>query len=261
MAPPFVLESSHADFSLTNSLACARASLLAYSDEATAIATANDWGFDCVKALARGPNYAIVLCNRSDIVVAFRGTDAWNDWLTNLNILYKRSPLGSGFVHRGFMKATASFWPELQQHLVKIRDNDQRIVFTGHSLGGALALLASLKCHFDDGLPISGLYTFGQPPIGTVAFSLRFREQCPFRLYRFVNQTDAVAAAPIITLLDHVGEVRYFDTAGKLWEGDPPWRTRLLDQIRAPHLHGGLSQFGAHSMKDYVDLIARSLST
>ena len=98
---PFVLESSHADFSLINSLACARASLLAYSDEATAIATANDWGFDCVKSLSRGPNYAIALCNRDDIVVAFRGTDAWNDWLTNLNILYKRSPIGAGFVHRG----------------------------------------------------------------------------------------------------------------------------------------------------------------
>ena len=256
---PFVLEPSHAVFSLINSLACARASLLAYSDEATAIATANGWGFDSVKALSRGPNHVIVLCNREHILVAFRGTDGLSDWFTNLNILYKRSPLGAGFVHRGFMKATASFWPDLQQHILKMRDNDQRIVFTGHSLGGALALLASLKCHFSDGLPIAGLYTFGQPPIGTVAFSLKFRERCPFRLYRFVNQTDAVSAAPIITLLDHVGEVRYFDTEGTLWEGKPPWRTRFADSIRAPRLHGGLAQFGAHSMKDYVDLIATRL--
>ena len=72
---PFVLEPSHADFSLINSLACARASLLAYSDEATATATAKDWGFDCVKSLTRGPNHAIVLCNREHILVAFRGTD------------------------------------------------------------------------------------------------------------------------------------------------------------------------------------------
>lgn len=257
---PFVLDASRADFSLINSLACARASLLAYSDDATAGATARTWGFDSVETLTRGPNHALVLGSRDHVLVAFRGTDGWNDWFTNLNILYKRSPLGRGYVHRGFMKATASFWPDLLQHILKIRDNGQPIVFTGHSLGGALALLAALKSHFEDGLPIAGLYTFGQPPIGTVAFCIGFRERCPFRLYRFVNQTDAVSGAPIITLLEHVGEVRYFDTAGALWEGDPPWRTRMADHWRAPRLHGGLSQFGAHSMKDYIDLITSRIA-
>ena len=195
-----------------------------------------------------------MFCNCEMILIAFRGTDRLNDWLTNLNIFYKRSPFG--FVHCGFMKAVASFWPDLMQHILEIRNNDQLIWFTGHSLGGALAVLASIKVYFENGLQIAGSYTFGQPRVGTVSFCLNFDKQCPYRLYRFVNHTDAVSDAPMITLLEHVGAVRYFDTAGALWEGEPPWRVSLADHWRAPRLHGGLSQFGAHSMKNYVDLIA-----
>lgn len=253
----FAFEAQRSDFSLINALACARVSHLAYGDDAMVSATARDWGFDGVKPLTRGSNFAIALCNREIVLVAFRGTDKWNDWLTNLNIFYKRSPLG--FVHRGFMKAAVSFWPNLAQQIRNMRDNDQCVWFTGHSLGGALAVLASVKAHFEDGISIAGVYTFGQPPIGTTSFGLGFEKRSPYRLYRFINHTDAVSSAPIITLLEHVGEVRYFDTAGILWEGEPPWRVSLADHVRAPGLHGGLSQFKAHLMKDYVDLIAAKI--
>jgi triacylglycerol lipase len=249
----FTFEAHQADFSLINALACAHASHLAYSEETAVTTTARDWGFDSVKALTRGPNFAILLSNGEIILIAFRGTDKWNDWLTNLNIFYKRSPLG--FVHRGFMKAAISFWPDLAQQILSMRDNDQHVWFTGHSLGGALAVLASVKAHFEDGISIAGVYTFGQPPIGTVSFGMGFTKRCPYRLYRFINHTDAVSSAPIITLLEHVGEIRYFDSSGTLWEGEPPWRVSLADHVRAPCLHGGLSQFKAHLMKDYIDLI------
>jgi triacylglycerol lipase len=238
----FAFELRQTDFSLINSLACARASLLAYSDDAMVTATASDWGFDSAKPFTKDSNYVIVLCNREIILVAFRGTDRLNDWLTNLNVLYKRSSLG--FVHRGFMKAVASFWPDLTHHILEIRNNDQRIWSTGHSLGGALALLASIKAYFENGLPIAGLYTFGQPRVGTVSFSLEFAKHCPYRLYRFINHTDAVSDAPIITLLEHVGEVRYFDTAGALYEGEPPWRVSVADHMRAPRLHGDYRRSG-----------------
>ena len=213
-----------------------------------------DGEFESMEQLERGSNNAIVLGSRENILIAFRGTDQWSDWFTNLNILYKRSPLG--FVHRGFMIAAASFWPELANRVLAMRRNNQPIWFTGHSLGGALAVLAAVKAHFENDLPIAGVYTFGQPPIGTASFCREFEKRRPFRLFRVINFTDAVSSAPIITLLDHVGEVRYFDIKGKMWVGEPPWGVRLSDRVHAPRLHGGLSDFKAHLMESYVELIA-----
>src|SRR6266481_750347 len=213
-------EASQTEFSLVNSLACARTSLLAYGDTATVEKTATDWGFESACEFSKEPNQGIALCGREVILIAFRGTDQRADWLTNLNVLFKRSPLG--LVHRGFMKATESFWPELARYIAERRDNAQSIWITGHSLGGAIALLASTKLFFENNLPIAGLYTFGQPPVGTLSFCSRFERQHPFPFFRFVNQTDAVADLPIL-FREHVGEVRYFDTSGTLWMREPPW--------------------------------------
>ena len=96
-------------------------------------------------------------------------------------------------------------------------------------------------------LELAGLYTFGQPPVGTIRFCSKFEKQFPNRFFRFVNHTDAVSGTPIL-FRKHVGELRYFDTSGALWEGKPPWRVSFLDHVRAPAKFGGLSQFAAHSM-------------
>jgi len=254
----FAFDTSQAGFSLVNALGCARASLLAYSAEPAVGKTASEWGFDKARAISNGSNYLIVLRNRDIILVAFRGTDALDDFRTNFNVLYKRSPLG--LVHRGFMKAVNALWAEFAAVVQDLRDSDQRLWFTGHSLGGALAVLASIKAHFESGVPVGGLYTFGQPPIGTTGFCTAFEKQCPYRLYRFINHTDAVSDVPMLTLLEQIGDVRYFDLSGKLWEGEPPWRVRFSDHWNAPRVHGGMSDFRAHSMAGYIDLLAACLN-
>lgn len=243
--------------SLVNASACAQAAVLAYNDENTIEERARAVGFDRARPFRRGTNYAAVLSREDVIVVAFRGTDDWGDWLTNLNVLFKKSPLG--YVHRGFLRATESFWPELAGCVRETRTSQQAVWVTGHSLGGALAVLASVKLSLEDGIPIVGLYTFGQPPVGTTGFGSRFAERCSYGLYRFVNHTDAVSDVPILGR-EHMGTVRYFDVSGKLWEGDPPWKVALMDHVRAPHLHGGRSQFLAHSMAQYAELIAGELT-
>lgn len=244
-------------FSLVNALACARASLLAYSSEPTIGETASAWGFDKAKAISNGSNDLIVLRRRDLVLVAFRGTDAPDDFRTNFNVLYRKSPLG--FVHRGFMNAVNALWEDLARVVRDFRDYDQRVWFTGHSLGGALAVLASIKAQFESGIPVAGLYTFGQPPIGTTGFCMAFEERCPYSLYRFINHTDAVSDVPMLTLLEHVGHVRYLDLAGTLHEGEPSFGMSLRDHWNAPRLHGGLADFKAHSMAGYVDLLAACL--
>jgi triacylglycerol lipase len=231
--------------------------LLAYEDETIGEQTAKEWGFNKFKPFSRNPHFGIVMGNDRMILIAFRGTNERADWWSNLDILFRRSPLG--WVHRGFLKATELFWPELPKKISEFYDNNQTIWITGHSLGGALALLASIKLLIENKFKISGVYTFGQPPVGTLGFCSKFKEHFPNNLFRFVNHTDAVSGLPIL-FRAHVGEIRYFDTSGSLWDGKPPGKVSFLDHIQAPSKFGGLSQFTAHPMKNYVELIEKQIS-
>lgn len=257
MLDDFAFNAKQYEFNLVNALGCARASLLVSRDSAFIKQTVTGWGFNRFEDFTRNQHFGIAIGNAEIVLIAFRGTDEMADWRTNLNILFKRSPLG--WVHRGFMKATELFWPELPQRVSEFCDRDQTIWITGHSLGGALAVLVAVKLLCENKLEIGGVYTFGQPSVGTVRFCSNFEKQFSTRLFRFVNHVDAVSDIPIL-FLEHVGEVRYFDTSGTLWVGKPPWRVRRIDHIQAPVKFGGLALFAAHSMKNYVELLERQIS-
>jgi len=254
----FEFDAACSEFTLANALGCARASLLAYEKNVDLLKeTARGWGFANCEPLTRKNHFGFVAGNADVVLVVFRGTDEGADWWTNLNVLFKQSPLG--LVHRGFMTAAELFWPDLPQWISKFRDRDQPVWISGHSLGGALAVLAAAKLVGGDELEVAGLYTFGQPPVGTLGFCRKFKERFANRFFRFVNHTDAVADLPIL-FRAHVGEVRYFDTSGALWLREPPWRVSALDHMRAPGKYGGLAEFAAHSMRNYVELLERQLT-
>ena len=67
---------------------------------------------------------------------------------------------------------------------------------TGHSLGAALATLATIRLT-NDGIPVNGLYTYGCPRVGEVKFRSLFEENVTARAYRLVNNNDIVARIPI----------------------------------------------------------------
>jgi predicted lipase len=60
------------------------------------------------------------------------------------------------------------------------------VIFTGHSLGGALAALAAAQTRVE-GWRESGqitLYTFGQPRIGDYNFAIAHSHQIPNRFFQ-----------------------------------------------------------------------------
>ncbi len=114
------------------------------------------------------------------IIMAFRGTSDGGDVWVDLN--YPTKPFITalpdwGIVHGGFYDAYRSITNLLDQRLFAVQDQDARIWVTGHSLGGALASLATaeLLARVDRGLnlKLGGMATFGSPRVGDTAFYKR----------------------------------------------------------------------------------------
>jgi hypothetical protein len=149
------------------------------------------------------------------IVVVFRGTENRLDWMTNVNTKFVALQGGTR-VHTGFFQA---YWPirdAMFAFLVAALKKKKRAVYvTGHSLGGALALMATaeLANHDDAEIrdSIAACYTFGCPRAGDSSFDLYVKVP----LYRVTNGVDLVPAVPPAILgYRHVGDTRYFGKPG-----------------------------------------------
>jgi len=147
---------------------------------------------------------AFLVRNEKFAVLAFRGTepDGPKDIITD--ILFKT---GDDDVHEGFDKAFKSVWPAIEPALNAL---DCPFYYTGHSLGAALATIATSKKR------PTATYTFGSPRVGKKKFvdSLQGAD-----IYRVVDDLDEVTALPPQAFgFAHVG------TLHKLKEVPPPPR-------------------------------------
>ncbi|HZQ71172.1 MAG TPA: lipase family protein [Terriglobales bacterium] len=169
----------------------------------------------------RGVHAFIAL--RQDLsVVSFRGTDKDDPSDLGDDIDLRLIPWSKGGrVHCGFSGALGQLFPEIQNAL---QDVTGRLLFTGHSLGAAMAtLLASLQ-------PSAALYTFGCPRVGDEAFvSTLFGVAHS----RYVDCCDLVARVPPRCFgYADLGPPLYIDREGKVHQ-DPPEDFITTDRIIA----------------------------
>ena len=179
-------------------------------------------GFHAFLAMREGVNSAERLA-----VIAFRGTN--KDDSTNLfadgDALFEMWKPG-GEVHRGFKHALG----ELRDRLEGLRPGiDCRILFTGHSLGAAMAtLLASAwkrAPEFHD-----ALFTFGSPRVGDAKFVETLAGTAS---ERYVDCCDGVTLVPLeIAGYRHVGPAYYIDRDRTITI-DPGTQALLRDKIAA----------------------------
>lgn len=130
-------------------------------------------------------------------VLAFRGTElSWRNYLIDADMGLaglRRQPA----VHRGFLRAINSIWPALQGALAA--QAHLPLFITGHSLGGALAVLASTR------LSPQAVYAFGCPRVGNGAFAASLQARAP--IYRVVHGADVVTRVPPAWAgFEHVGQ-------------------------------------------------------
>ena len=102
------------------------------------------------------------------IVVAFRGSVDIANWILNLEAVRTSYPLCSGCsVHIGFNQGYNSVKSTVETIIDNLRSkySSASIMVTGHSLGGALAVMAA--AHLQDKYSlVNSLYTLGQPRVG-----------------------------------------------------------------------------------------------
>jgi hypothetical protein len=166
-------------------------------------------GFDGFFPFSREGSQAFGTFNRvkNQVIVVFRGTEADDptDILTDLKASKEPWSKG-GEVHAGFAEAWGKISAEVEAWLATKREGHQDILFTGHSLGAALATLAS-SLH-----PESLLITFGSPLVGNDEFALVFAGH---NVMRYVNCCDIVTRIPPHALgYEHIVGPRYIDRDG-----------------------------------------------
>lgn len=151
--------------------------------------------FEEVRSFHKTGNHASIhrlRSGRGGSIVCFRGTSNLRQWIMNTLIRphgWRRFRVEGdpedGFVHSGFYVLHKRLWPLIGPALSGL---PRPWIFSGHSLGGALALIAGvverpeLVC------------TFGAPKVGNAVFNDLVDRR---RLWRIVNEVDLVPRLPL----------------------------------------------------------------
>lgn len=171
----------------------------------------------------------------STLHIVFRGTEGMDD--AKIDLMIEQSQLLPGNkslkVHSGFLKQFRSIQSELLDTIVGGRELGIKTVhFSGHSLGAALATLAS--GYFSPLIrDISGCqiicHTFGSPRIGNSAFVDWWTDKVDISC-RFLNYKDPVPLLPLNGFYKHIngGFEIYKNGLVKELSVDVPWYVRLL---------------------------------
>jgi triacylglycerol lipase len=210
----------------------AKLALLAYeSDLAQLQAQLAVGGFELLATYDNDVSQAFLAKSPDFAVLAFRGSDSFADWRTNLasRAVPLKTSLGRVRVHEGFKRAYDFIGQAIAIDLDAKLPAQLGVYITGHSFGAALAQIASAALERDT---LAACYTFGAPRVGDMAFDSLVL--CPH--YRIVNGWDLVSTMPppFLTPFRHNGDPRLMTEMGK----------PMMRRDRNPLLKFGQTIFG-----------------
>lgn len=127
------------------------------------------------------------------------------------------------------VKHTAlTLYQQIESALLPLIAQGKRVTFTGHSSGGAMAILVAHRLYQHQPSAVKRIVTFGQPATGF----WNFKQHYPLakRTYRICCDLDIVTFLPPIPFMFwHVGKVLWLHN-GKIYE-DTPTLVRLYRSI------------------------------
>ena len=157
-------------------------------------------------AVQRTSTRGLIAGGHGVTIVAFAGTDplAFANWITNFNLGSRTKEL-----HQGFEAAVASVWDQVIGALENRPQADLPLFIVGHSLGGALAVIAAERLVREARVDVTGVYTFGMPRAANSDFVDAYnRSGLGNVTYRLVHGLDIVPTVPPPFLgFRHVGRM------------------------------------------------------
>ena len=162
-----------------------------------------DASIDIIKSYDVDDTQALMVSTNQYLALAFRGTEAnsLKDIKTDLKANITKCESG-GRVHSGFNEAFNKVLHQIQNDLNNSKNKSKPLIITGHSLGGALATIATKRLSHSGG--IAACYTFGSPRVIDEEWSYGVKPP----IYRVVNAVDCVTMLPpgggIIAILKYV---------------------------------------------------------
>jgi hypothetical protein len=194
-------------FGLDNARAMMWLSQLAYetAHDSKVQSILNAWQLERLEFISNDPKTGlppdsacvVVAAGRGATFVTFAGSDPlkFEDWITDFD-----AGKSATDVHTGFQQTVGTVWPNIEAaiktSITRRPASEQNLFFTGHSLGGALAIVAAARAtatpEFEN-LPTT-VYTFGSPRTGGIGFSGRYT--LGNSTFRLVHGSDIVATVP-----------------------------------------------------------------
>jgi len=166
-------------------------------------------GFELIKTFnSKETDTQAFLAESADgyAVLAFRGTEISKREDMKIDIEAMKVSVLDGRVHSGFRIAYESVAKEIEASVLKLQDTP--LYITGHSLGAALATVATQRLEHNPRIReiIAACYTFGSPRVGDNHYDIEFKSP----IYRVVNTTDIVTIIPLLAMgYIHIGDVRF----------------------------------------------------
>uniref|UniRef100_A0A1J3K3Y7 Phospholipase A1-Igamma2, chloroplastic n=1 Tax=Noccaea caerulescens TaxID=107243 RepID=A0A1J3K3Y7_NOCCA len=223
---------------------------------------------------------------RRDIAIAWRGTVTNLEWIADLKDYLKpvsgnniRCPDPAVKVESGFLdlytdKDTSCNFSKFSareqilaevKHLVELYGDDEdeelSITVTGHSLGGALAVLSAYdiaemglnRSRSGKVIPVT-VFTYGGPRVGNVRFKERM-DELGVKVMRVVNVHDVVPKSPGLFLNESAPHALMKIAEGLPWCYCHVGEELALDHHNSPFLKSSVDPSNAHNLEAMLHLL------
>ena len=176
------------------------------------------------------------------LVLAFRGTEKdIGDIKTDLKA--STVEVSGCKIHSGFYQAFNKVKPLIEEALKREAEHGYALYITGHSLGGALALLATKYLAADS---VGACYTFGSPRVA----SSEFGDSIKTPIYRVVNAADIVPRVPPAYITPIA--IGFFELVKIPVVSE--YIIKLAEKVAGYRHHGDMRYLTASSKADFSDL-------
>jgi pimeloyl-ACP methyl ester carboxylesterase len=241
---------------------------LVYSDDSNVIRCLHSAGYGSLAWFEQDAMQGAGFVHNDCAFLAFRGSSEWKDWYYNLRCL----PRGSPAQHTGFMRAWNLLRPQVLDWVGSLPSASRKFIVTGHSLGGALAILAAYtltnpddpQCKHNQ---VSHVITFGGPRVGLPSFMDSYNGR-PASVaqptpslkdvtWRIVHQLDVIQRFPPgIFGYRHVGKQVYIGRDSHFYEQQEA-EVRQFDDVLDFIMTDLLSSVSGGIADSYGNLVSR----